>query len=549
MARADTVIESQEIELLQEKNDLKRIRYLIAEAQQVLLEQMSMPKETRPRLSSDLDESERHVNSLVVKTSVPYTVETRTVFARLQDIMKTGVGELRKIFVKQEREAQQLVRKIVCIVPTFEKEADIDKTLESLLLQSRPIDKIVVVINGTTKDLTAYNKVLPYACVFDQVVLEYPKGLAGKVNALNWAFKHYCNTLGNDDFILGVDADVICDENMVDYLEDDIFKEPKAAGVMARYGFQVGEEKLTRSEKSLLYSQRHEFAMTGIKQQLHGFTSDILGGQATLFRVKALRQAAENTYGNAPWDVRSKVEDAELTRALQKLGYQTKTSAKARAWVGAMLNSASWHQQRRKWQDGHLEDLSREFHPIRDGRRWFDQLVLGWNLLIRIGFVCLVATSFAMNKFSFIPFWLIPMGLAILQSFLVSLKVPNRRFGEVTRSLLFLPDELYYLRTLSVWLDSVVVSILNIKRDGWKNQALAEEGLKKTSISGWLIILAATTVPMCLLMLAVRFVPGDIIDTVINVSWFTLAAMTAVPVFGMLRRIFQMLRSWRILKP
>jgi len=98
-------------------------------------------------------------------------------------------------------------------------------------------------------------------------------------------------------------------------------------------------------------------------------------------------------------------------------------------------------------------------------------------------------------------------------------------------------------------LDSVVVSILNIKRDGWKNQALAEEGMKKTAISGWLIIIAATTVPMCLLMLAVRFVPGDIVDTVINISWFTLAAMTAVPVFGMLRRIFQMLRSWRHLKP
>lgn len=255
-----------------------------------------------PCTENELPEAYRGLNGPTVEKSPVqidlYIKKKKSVYDGFRNLMAWGIEKLHEILYLQKEEERTAINKVVtCIIPTYEKEDEIDKTLESLLLQTRPIDQIVVVINGDTGDLTAYNKVLPYAAIFSQIVMAYPKDLKGKANALNWAFKKHCSKLRDTDFVLGIDADVICDKQMIEYLETDITKEPKAAGVMARYSFSVpdefGDKKgLKRREKTLLFNQRHEFAMTGIKQQLRGFTSDILGGQATLFRASALKEAA-----------------------------------------------------------------------------------------------------------------------------------------------------------------------------------------------------------------------------------------------------------------
>ena len=67
-----------------------------------------------------------------------------------------------------------------------------------------------------------------------------------------------------------------------------------------------------------------------------------------MFRPGALAKAAKIGYKNLPWSPNTKVEDAELSRVLQTLGYKTLTSTKARAWVDAMLNAHSWVKQREK---------------------------------------------------------------------------------------------------------------------------------------------------------------------------------------------------------
>lgn len=178
-----------------------------------------------------------------------------------------------------------------------------------------------------------------------------------------------------------------------------------------------------------------------------------------------------------------------------------------------------------------------------------DQLVLGYNLLIRIAFACLLVTSVTMDSFIFAWLWLIPIVLAMVQSFLVGLKVPNRQFSEVVRSAMFFPDEIYYLRTLSVWLSSVSSAAINLKRDGWKVQANAESSAKINSISGWIVMIAFTCLPALALVVIAHFTPMAVMLPIITVCWFILAGMTIVPTFGMLRRILQILRHWRTLEP
>ncbi len=455
---------------------------------------------------------------------------------------------LRTIAQSKSNESAKKYAKIITIVPTFETEDDIDLTIKSLLLQSRPIDLIVIVINGPGVSSAAFGKAMPFTR-FPNVVVDTPHGLAGKVNTLNWAYLRYVH-FGKFDFVLGLDADIEADPDMVSHLEEDLISRRTAGGVMARYGFKVPDDMKGKS-RSLIYGQRHEFAMTGIKHQLKNNTSEILGGQATLFRVDALREAAAITegVGFGPWDIKSKVEDAELTRTLQGLGYSTATSRNARAWTGLMFTPATLHKQRRKWQDGHLEDMLRDFRPWLDRRRWLEQGVLGWNLVIRILFLTLLTTSIALNKYEFHAIWLVPMGLSIMQSFLVALKIPDKRFGEIIRSLLFVPGEIYYTRTLSVWLDSACLTLANLKRDGWTNQALAEQSTKKSAHIAWAIIALAIMTPTTAMQLLSRVIPSDAMDATLLAMWQILTLMTITSVIGMTMTVFRILRNYRRLQP
>lgn len=530
---------------------------------------MMKPKERRSQ--EVLEEIDRVLREHKFGTEIPVQVrhggiiEPLTRSKRSQNLTKKNQPVDKSVKARLEKIKNETIgdtnyARILAIVPTFEKEDEIDKTVISLLMQTRQIDQIVVVINGPGESDIAYEKLLPLIREFrDQLIVERPESLNGrndngsskgsKVNALNWMYWRYVQ-MGDFDFILGVDADIEADKDMVHYLEADLIRRVKAAGVMARYSFKIPSKKNMRGKSlSLIQGQRHEFAVTGIKHQLRGNKSDILGGQATLFRAKALREAAQVTDGGAPWDQESLVEDAELTRTLQKLGYSTATSTKARAWTGLMYTAHAWQRQRRKWQDGHFDDMIRDFQPWVDRRRWVDQLALGWNLALRVLFSVVLIASFALNKFDFHPIWFIPVALSIIQSVLVTTKIPNRTFREVIRSFFFIPGEIYYIRTLAVWLDSALVTIANVRRDGWGNQQRAESAQRTTAISSWMLILSAITLPTIALFIANRVLPDDTMANILTYLWYTVTILTVGSTVSMARFILRILRNYRTLAP
>lgn len=450
---------------------------------------------------------------------------------------------------RQVEEAAPLAT-ILAIVPTYNEEDDIAATIESLLQQSRPINRIVIMVNNST-DRTA-EIARGYAAFFSNLTVEDVNkddhGVEGKVGALNWAWHKYASH-DQFDFVLGVDADVECDPEMVQHLEADLILATKAAGVMARYSFKH-QEGAKRSEKRIIYNQRHEFGITGIKQQLRGGRSDILGGQATLFRSEALSKAAEETDGGSPWNPLSAVEDADLTRTFQRLGYKTAVSSKARAWVGPMMNSYAWHKQRMKWEGGHLSDMMRDFHPWLDRRRWLDQIDLAFNLLIRVMFAAMLVTSVWLEKYTFNPLWLVPIGMASFQSFLVASKLPNRTAGEIFRSLLFIPGELYLWKTLAVWVASVSKISLAIKGNLWESQYLAEAAKRKNSWSARGIIFLCALGPIMAMLTLNRFLlNSDQMDVVLTLGWYALTTMTVFSIFWMGFWTLRILRRYRSLQP
>lgn len=465
-------------------------------------------------------------------------------------IIRRGIAEASRLIaqIKRQRalEERKPVPTILAIVPAHNEEEDIEKTIESLLLQTRPIDLIVIMVNNST-DRTA-EIARRYEQLFPQLIVEEVHELQhGKVGALNYAWSKYASR-GQYTFVLGVDADVECDGEMVEHLEKELIHLTKAPGVRARYSFKI-PDGASRHEKRLIMNQRQEFAMTTIKELLRGGRTDILGGQATLFRSDALVKAARETDGGCPWNIISAVEDAELTRTWDAMGYRPAVSFKARAWVGPMATAYAWDKQRKKWQVGHLTDMIREFHPWQDRRRWLSQAEMGWNLLIRVMFFALLATSLSQDKYEFNPLWLAPIGLSVFQAFLVAMKLPNRRAGEILRALIFFPGELYLWKSLSVWVASVLKVSFDIRNNLWDRQYSAEAASKTHSASAWLTIMVSMLLPVVALNLLASVITSGQMDTVLTVGWWALSGMTIFSVGWMIVWIFRILRKYRTLAP
>lgn len=459
----------------------------------------------------------------------------------------------------EESETVHFAR-IVAVIPTYETESRIDKSVESLLLQSRSVDKIVIIINGPGNSAEAFNSLKWLVVAFpQQLMVVRPEEINGKdfsgkskgskVGALNWAYRRFVAN-GEYEFMLGMDADVVADDEMVHHLEEDLLRQARAGGVRARYSFLIPpREEMKGKSMQLAYGQRREFAKKEIDDALNKNVAHILGGQATLFEIQALRDAARVTEGRVPWSDNTLVEDAELTRTFESLGYRPRVSTRARAWTGLMLTTNAWQKQRRKWQDGHLTDMTRDLRPRKDFRRWKEQFGLGWNLLLRVLFFVVVTMSLALDRLEMTPLWIVPLAVVSVQSLIISLKTPNRSLREIVNALWYIPGEIYYLRTLSVWLDSVIIVMLNISRDGWSNQAAAESAMKKTATSAWIIIIAAVTLPVTALLVLERFISHDLMATIITYGWAVVTLMTAISVVSMLWFIGRVLRDWRTLNP
>ena len=461
---------------------------------------------------------------------------------------------------------QNLLKKelLIGVIPAYTKEDRLNVALQSLIDQTVPLDWILVLLNGPEPKNGELSPAEQQAREFAEKhsnVEVVKLNQAGKVNALNHSYIyinrkiHEFRAQGIDlqiPYALYLDADVRCEKEMVEQLLEEIGDNPQAGGVMARYSFEFQEgRKYSASERSFLYSQRAEFAMKTVKQQVRRRT-EILGGQATLFRTEALAKAAEIGYKKMPWSPNTKVEDAELTRVLQTLGYKTLTSTKARAWVDAMLNAHSWVKQREKWQDGHLEDLSLEINIFRDKYRLSEQFALAWNLLIRIIFVAAFSTGIIMNRISLsrqtLMLAALPIFLSILLSFSVAKKIPNASRWEKVRSLLYLPGEIYYLRILAVWLNSMTMLFLGLSRDGWKNQDAAESSNRKTNVLSWMI-LAIGMMSMSLELFTLSYINTRWFSVAFSGLWIILTIMTIISSVILIRKWFGIFRARHRINP
>lgn len=224
------------------------------------------------------------------------------------------------------------------IVPAYNEEKALGKTIESLLRLSYSNKEIIIVDDGST------DRTLEVARSYAQkdVVMVVTKSNGGKWDALNTGIK-----AAKGEFIVCIDADTILDQNAIHYLVRH-FRNPKIGAV-------AGNVKVGNRGSLLTKLQALEYVV-GInlhrRSEAHLQNVTVVPGPIGAFRASVL-----NEVGFFEGDTFA--EDADITFRILKAGYRTLYEPRVFAYTEAPKSMTGLAKQRYRWYRGSFQVLSK----------------------------------------------------------------------------------------------------------------------------------------------------------------------------------------------
>jgi len=304
--------------------------------------------------------------------------------------------------------------------------------------------------------------------------------------------------------VLGMDADTRLAPNAIGHLWRELMSSPDIGGVMCRYTMRLPKSKRRLDPADPHYEQKlasGEYAgpmarwWTAMQKQdmaswllnlfYRGGSTYVLGGQASLFRPKALAQVVNEYKLLGPWDPSTQVEDMKLTWHLQELKWKTLVSPRARSYVDGMPTYHTFRQQRLKWDGGLVELLtSKDDHTKtrHAGFLWRQQAKMATDLLVRVLFFSLLALALATDQFVWNWLWVIPPVVASALNVRLALRVPQHRVIDVVLAGTLISTEIYLWVRLIGWVQVWSRRLSVQEKDGWEAQYAAQRGETKSRL-------------------------------------------------------------------
>ena len=443
---------------------------------------------------------------------------------------------------------------IGCVIPAYNEADSIAQVLESLLGQTRLPDVIHLIVNNTSDDTVkiASEFAGPHMRVIDGVeqftelyVHDIGKNKDKKVGALNYGF----TLVEGCDFFLGVDGDTTAAPDAIERLEEEIVSDTRIGGISAIYSIDDTEIP-TGIGSFLITGQRAQFAAFNMQNMLRGRNMAVLGGQFSIFSMKALRQAMLDNHQATPWVKDSEVEDSLLSLQIKSAGYLTKISAQARADVGGMTTLRGLDAQQVKWNFGAIELMwpgqrgdtkGQPFHPnLR--LRWLENLSMAVNGFTRLMFIVLLVSSLSIGAFVFSPIWLIPPAIAIALNLRTALSMRNRNSRDVLFAVLLFPAEVYMWVRLGHFFRAWTKFLSSQKVDNWAAQAKAERG----SGNGYLVPIAVVILAFAALVFTWFQLPTMAQSTILWIGWPILGVITGIQTLTMIASVLKRHRGYKV---
>ncbi|WP_426245056.1 glycosyltransferase family 2 protein [Nocardioides sp. LHG3406-4] len=348
---------------------------------------------------------------------------------------------------------------ITVLIPAHNEEACLSATLASLMSQSHPPARIVVVADNCT-DSTVDIARAAGVDVFTSV-----DNTQKKAGALNQALKELLPEQGDNDLVMVMDADTTLDAG---FLEAAVARMTADRALMAIGGLFYGEE----GQGLLGQFQRNEYIRYAREMKRRRGRVFVLTGTASLFRPRALRTIAESRGTTIPgtpgdvYDTAALTEDNELTIALKSLGGLMISPAQCTVVTEVMPTWGALWAQRLRWQRGALENLGAYGVTPQTFRYWAQQLGIGYGVIALASYLLTILLMvLALDAWVWFPFWL---GVGLV--FMVERVVTVWRGGWAARLLgATLFPELFFAMFLNVVYVKGVLDISFGRQASWKH--------------------------------------------------------------------------------
>ena len=289
---------------------------------------------------------------------------------------------------------------ITVLVPAHDEQASIGATLESLMHQTLPPERIIVVADNCTDDTVAV------ARRHDVDVFETVGNTDKKAGGLNQALAVALDGLGDNDCVMVVDADTVLDPSFIEVGAQRLIDD---RAVMSVGGLFFGEG----TGGMLGQFQRNEYERYSRELERRRGRVFVLTGTAAIFRPAALRAVAAARGSLLPgvtgdvYDTAALTEDNELTLALKTLGALMCSPRECRVVTELMPKWRHLWNQRLRWQRGALENLGAYGFKPTLVRYWAQQLGIGYSVIALTAFWTLLGvTVLATPDWVWFPFWL-----------------------------------------------------------------------------------------------------------------------------------------------
>ena len=294
---------------------------------------------------------------------------------------------------------------VTVLIPAHDEEVSLPGTLASLVAQSHPPDRIIVVADNCTDSTVEVGRLAGVE------VVESVRNTRKKAGALNQVLAGLLPELGDNDIVMVMDADTRLDDG---FLEAAVARLSDDRALMAIGGLFYGEE----GAGLLGQFQRNEYIRYAREMKRRRGRVFVLTGTASLFRPRALRTVAESRGTSIPgtpgdvYDTAALTEDNELTIALKSLGALMISPDRCTVVTEVMPTWSTLWAQRLRWQRGALENLGAYGMTRKTFRYWAQQLGIGYGVIALTSYLVLIALMvLSMDTWVWFPFW---MGLGFL---------------------------------------------------------------------------------------------------------------------------------------
>jgi len=295
------------------------------------------------------------------------------VFFSLFNLSLIFIALMEKPFKKKPYKLNKNLPSITIIVPAYNEEKNISKTLRSLLKLRYPKEKLkIIVVDDGSQDKT-YEK----AKKFEKYgVKVYKKTNEGKATAINYGIKKT-----KTEFIATLDADSFperdCLLKMLPYFEDK--KVMAVTPAMVVYEPKNFIERLQHAEYLFGVFLRKIFANIN---SIH-----VCPGPLSIYRRKFFEK-------HGLFDEKNLTEDMEMAMRIQKYGYKIETAIDSKVSTISPRNFKGLLRQRLRWYTGYINNCIKHKQLFKIPQYEFLSLILIFayvSIFVNFGYLCYIS--------------------------------------------------------------------------------------------------------------------------------------------------------------